>query len=151
MFWAWLRVNLTRTARWLWEGHKTYLCPWTQTILLFGEQKSPFLPVKCATMRDKVIRMVSCARNGQNDLRTQGTMGKTTPLSASGPFQSRANMRRTCSCLVWTTAESTNLTFLSRQMQPEKKTKVYTSKTIIIHYFLFKFYLSTEKCYEWRR
>lgn len=93
MFWAWLRVNLTRTARWLWEGHKTYLCPWTQTILLFGEQKSPFLPVKCATMRDKVIRMVSCARNGQNDLRTQGTMGKTTPLSASGPFQSRANLR----------------------------------------------------------
>ena len=52
--------------------------------------------------------------------------------------------------LVRTTAESTNLTFLSRQMQPEKKTKVYTSNRII-HYFLFKVYLSTEKCYEWRR
>lgn len=98
-------------------------------------------------MRDKVIRMVSCARNGQNDLRTQGTMGKTTPLSASGPFQSRANMRHV---LAWCEPQlkAPILLFLSRQMQPEKKTKVYTSKTIIIHYFLFKFYLSTEKCYE---
>ena len=49
-------------------------------------------------MRDKVIIMVSCARNGQNDLRMQETMGKTTPLSASGPFQSCANMRHV---LVW--------------------------------------------------
>lgn len=62
-----------------------YITIWRTKISVFAR--------KCATMRDKVIRMVSCARNGQNDLRTQGTMGKTTPLSASGPFQSRANMR----------------------------------------------------------
>lgn len=138
MFWAWLRVNLTRTARWLWEGHKTYLCPWTQTILLFGEQKSPFLPVKCATMRDKVIRMVSCARNGQNDLRTQGTMGKTTPLSASGPFQSRANMRHV---LAWCEPQlkAPILLFYRGKCNQKRKQKCISKKQLLFIIFYSNF------------
>ena len=137
MFWAWLRVNLTRTARWLWEGHKTYLCPWTQTILLFGEQKSPFLPVKCATMRDS-DKNGFLRKKWSKWSENARDHGKTTPLSAGGPFQSRANMRHV---LVWCEPQlkAPILLFYRGKCNQKRKQKCIRQKQLLFIIFYSNF------------
>ena len=99
MFWAWLRVNLTRTAKWLWVGHKTFI---------FMPKNTNSITIWRTTISIFACKMRHNARQNDNNgfLRKKWSKwsenardhGKTTPLSAGGPFQSRANMRHV---LVW--------------------------------------------------